>query len=388
MDYITAGESHGAALTAIVSKVPAGLTIDQNSINDDLRRRQKGYGRGGRQSIEEDKVFISSGVRFGKSIGSPIALQLPNKDAANWQDRMAVAGQAPADLHREVTPRPGHADLVGSLKQNTHDCRDILERASARETAIRVAAAGIAREFLAELGVEITSYVTRIGSVAMPETAGITYSALEVELSEVRCPDRDCSARMIKEIDAARAAGDSLGGCFTVVATGLVPGLGSYTQPSLRLTSRIAAALCSIPAIKGIEIGNAFELATMPGSLVHDPIQLSDEGFTRSSNNAGGLEGGMTTGLPLVVHGAMKPIPTLCKPLDTINLDSLERAQASRERSDVCAVPSAAIVAEAELAFVLAEAYQEQFGYGCMQDVQHNLSAYRDRIAAMYNKEA
>ena len=298
---------------------------------------------------------------------------------------MAPFGEAPADLVREVTPRPGHADLVGALKTNTDDCRDVLERASARETAARVAAAGIARELLAALGVEVFSYVVSIGDVALdegdPTAAALSYKPLDIELSEVRCPDADATERMKAAIDAARGTGESLGGTFRVVATGLVPGLGSYASGPDRLTSRIGAALFSIPAIKGVEFGLGFEAARRPGSQVHDPIALDRErGFVRESNNAGGLEGGMTTGMPLVVTAAMKPIPTLMKPLSTVNLDTLEPEQASKERSDVCAVPAAAVVAEGEVAFALANAYLEKFGGDSLADIKAAIKAYRKRL--------
>ncbi|WP_165173538.1 chorismate synthase [Adlercreutzia sp. ZJ242] len=387
MQYITAGESHGPQLTAIVSGVPAGLAISEEQINSSLARRQSGYGRGGRQTIERDRAVIASGVRFGRTMGSPITLVVRNRDWENWSERMAAFGSAPSDLVREVTPRPGHADLVGALKTNTDDCRNILERASARETAARVAACGIAREFLGDLGVEVFSYVTSVGDVALPEgdpmAAAPTYSPLDIEFSEMRCPDEGTTEAMKAAVRAARDAGESLGGTFRVVVTGLLPGLGSYASGPERLTSRIGAALFSIPAIKGVEFGLGFEAARRPGSRVHDPIVLADGGFTRSSNNAGGLEGGMTSGMPLVVTAAMKPIPTLMRPLDTVNLDTLEVEQASRERSDVCAVPAAAVVAEGEVAFALADAYTEAFGCTSMADVKASIRAYKQRLRTM-----
>lgn len=388
MHYITAGESHGPALTAIVDGVPAGLKISLRQIDSDLARRQSGYGRGGRQAIEKDHAEILSGVRFGRTNGAPIALQIRNKDWENWTGRMAPFGDAPEDLVREVTPRPGHADLVGALKTNTDDCRNILERASARETAARVAAAGIARELLADLGVEIFSYVTRIGSAEFAEedtlTAAPDYKPLDIEMSDVRCPDDDATEAMKAAIDAAREAGESLGGTFRVVVLGLLPGIGGYATPTERLTSRIGAALFSIPAIKGVEFGLGFAAAASPGSKVHDPItQSSKDGFSRASNNAGGLEGGMTTGMPLIVTAAMKPIPTLTNPLMTVNMDTLEPEEASKERSDVCAVPACAVVAESEVAFVLANAYLERFGDANMTDIRAAVKAYRQRIKTM-----
>ena len=388
MHYITAGESHGPALTAIVDGVPAGLKVSLRQIDSDLARRESGYGRGGRQAIEKDHAEILSGVRFGKTLGTPIALQIRNRDWENWTERMAPFGDVPDELVREVTPRPGHADLVGALKTNTDDCRNILERASARETAARVAAAGIAREFLADLGVEIFSYVTRIGSAKFvedePMLAAPDYKPLDIEMSDVRCPDEEASEAMKAAIDAARDAGESLGGTFRVVVLGLLPGIGGYATPSERLTSRIGAALFSIPAIKGVEFGKGFATASEVGSRVHDPIiQSSKDGFSRSSNNAGGLEGGMTTGMPLIVTAAMKPIPTLANPLTTVNMDTLEVEEASKERSDVCAVPACAVVAESEVAFVLANAYLERFGDANMTDIRAAVKAYRQRIKTM-----
>lgn len=388
MDYITAGESHGPVLTTIVSGVPAGLTISEKSINADLARRQSGYGRGGRQAIEKDTVQITSGVRFGVTMGSPITLSVPNRDWKNWQGRMDVFGEAPADLVREVTPRPGHADLLGVLKNDQDDCRNILERSSARETTMRVAAAGIAREFLAELGVEIHSYVVSIGDVSMeeddPMTLAGTYRPLDIEMSEVRCPDEAASEAMMDAIDRAKEAGDTLGGTFRVVVTGLLPTLGGYETPTDRLTSKLGGALFSIPAIKGVEFGLGFEATRRPGSRVHDEILLDEKrGFVRASNNAGGLEGGMTTGMPLVVTVGMKPIATLTTPLETVNLDTLEVAKASKERSDTCAVPAAAVVAESEVALVIADAYLRKFGSDNMTDIKQNIASFKERIKTM-----
>lgn len=388
MEYITAGESHGPQLSAIVSGVPAGLAISEKGINADLARRQSGYGRGGRQAIEKDTVQITSGVRFGMTLGSPITLTVVNRDWQNWTDRMAVFGDVPQDLVREVTPRPGHADLLGILKNDFDDCRNVLERSSARETTMRVAAAGIAREFLAEVGVEIYSYVTSIGFASMqernPMQDALYYSPLDIEMSEVRCPDEAASQRMMDAIDAAKAKGDSLGGTYRIVVTGLLPTLGGYETPSKRLTSRLGAALFSIPAMKGVEFGLGFEAARRPGSKVHDEIILDEKnGFVRKTNNAGGLEGGMTTGMPLIITVAMKPIPTLTIPLNTVNLDTLEIAEASKERSDTCAVPAAAVVGESEVALVLANAYLEKFGSDNMTDIKANIASFKERIKTM-----
>lgn len=387
MQYVTAGESHGPCLSAIVSDVPAGIKISEASLNADMARRQAGYGRGGRQLIEKDTVRITGGVRFGKTLGSPVGMMVENRDWQNWTDRMSVFGAAPADLVREVTPRPGHADLLGIMKTNSDDCRDILERASARETAARVAASGIPREFLAEMGVEILSYVTSIGSASMkqddPFTQGVPYKPLDIESSPVRCPDPEASKAMMAAIDEAAAQGESLGGIFRVVVRGLVPGLGGYEAANARLTSQLGAALFSIPAMKGVEFGLGFEAARRVGSQVHDPIELNGSTFTRGSNNAGGLEGGMTTGLPLIITVAMKPIPTLMTPLQTVNLDTLEVEEASKERSDTCAVPAAAVVAESEVAFVLATAYQNKFGRDNMADIKAALAAYKERVRTL-----
>lgn len=388
MEYITAGESHGPQLTAVVTGVPAGLTVSEKGINADLARRQSGYGRGGRQAIEKDTIQITSGVRFGTTLGSPITLTVVNRDWQNWTDRMAVFGEAPQDLVREVTPRPGHADLLGVLKNDFDDCRNVLERSSARETTMRVAAAGIAREFLAEVGVEIYSYVTSIGGESMQETDpmqdALFYSPLDIEMSEVRCPDEAASQRMMDAIDTAKEKGDSLGGTYRIVVTGLLSTLGGYETPSKRLTSRLGAALFSIPAMKGVEFGLGFEAARRPGSKVHDEIVLDEKiGFVRKTNNAGGLEGGMTTGMPLIITVAMKPIPTLTMPLKTVNLDTLEVAEASKERSDTCAVPAAAVVGESEVALVLANAYMEKFGCDNMTDIKANIAAFKERIKTM-----
>jgi chorismate synthase len=380
MRYTTAGESHGRALVALVTGVPAGVAIDIDAINSDLARRQRGYGRGGRMAIETDRATVLSGVRFGMSIGSPIALTIVNRDWDNWTDVMAASGQKPR-ASRVVAPRPGHADLAGVQKIGSDDVRDILERASARETAARVAAGGIARAFLAALGVTVGSYVTAIGDAhAEPPIVGAV-AVEQVESSEVRCPDVAASERMKRAIDAARAAGESLGGVFVVTATGLVPGLGTYAEADGRLDGRLAAAVMSIPAIKGFEIGDGFAAAAVPGSLAHDEIHYDpSRGFVRPTNRAGGLEGGMTNGETLVVRAAMKPIPTLMTPLASVDLDTLETIDASRERSDVCAVPAAAVVAEAEVAFVLAEAYLNKFGRDSLADIEQARDAYLERL--------
>lgn len=388
MEYVSAGESHGPALTAIVTGVPAGLSISEKNINSDLARRQGGYGRGGRQKIEKDRVQVLSGVRFGKTLGSPVCLSIKNDDWENWTDRMAVFGDAPADLVREVTPRPGHADLLGVLKNDQTDCRNIIERSSARETAIRVAASGIAREFLAEVGVEVYSYVVSIGGVGMieedPMRDAADYRPLAIEMSELRCPDEEATEAMKARIDEAKELGQSLGGTFRVVVNGLLPALGGFEEARNRLTSKLGGALFSIPAIKGVEFGIGFKNAEVLGHEAHDEIYLDKKkGFMRRTNRAGGLEGGMTTGMPLIMTAAMKPIPTQIDPLNTVNIDTLEVDKASTERSDVCAVPAASVVAEAEVAFVIAQAYLDKFGSDNMTDIKANIESFKKRIKTM-----
>lgn len=381
MRYTTAGESHGRALSAIVTGVPAGIAVDPAAIDADLARRQSGYGRGGRQRIESDTATILSGVRFGRTIGSPVSLAIANRDWENWLDAMAVMGEKPAGI-RETTPRPGHADLPGILKTRSDDCRDILERASARETAARVAAGGIAKAFLRHVGVSVRSAVLSIGG-AQSDVVGrldeIDFDA--ADLSDVRCADDLPAQAMRDAIDSARNDGESLGGTFVVVATGLVPGLGSYAEAERRLDAALAAALISIPAMKGVEFGLGFEAARVPGSQAHDPISYDPAmGYHRLTNRAGGLEGGMTNGEPVVATVAMKPIPTLMSPLGTVDLDTHEPTDASRERSDVCAVPAAAVVAEAEAAFVIARAYLAKFGCDAVEDIVESVDRYRSRI--------
>ena len=388
MEYVSAGESHGPALTAIVTGVPAGLSISEKNINSDLARRQGGYGRGGRQKIEKDRVQVLSGVRFGKTLGSPVCLSIKNDDWENWTDRMAVFGDEPTDFVREVTPRPGHADLLGVLKNDQTDCRNILERSSARETAIRVAASGIAREFLAEVGVEVYSYVVSIGGVGMieedPMRDAADYRPLAIEMSELRCPDEEATEAMKARIDEAKELGQSLGGTFRVVVNGLLPTLGGFEEARNRLTSKLGGALFSIPAIKGVEFGIGFKNAEVLGHEAHDEIYLDKKkGFMRRTNRAGGLEGGMTTGMPLIMTAAMKPIPTQIDPLNTVNIDTLEVDKASTERSDVCAVPAASVVAEAEVAFIIAQAYLDKFSSDNMTDIKANIESFKKRIKTM-----
>jgi len=381
MRYVTAGESHGRSLSAIVTGVPAGIPIRLELMDADLARRQSGYGRGGRQRIETDRVTVLSGIRFGETLGTPVSLAVANRDWDNWLDVMAVTGVKPEGI-RQTAPRPGHADLAGVLKIGSNDTRDILERASARETAARVAAGGIAKALLRALGVEVSSYVASVGDVAIPaDFDSRTVDADVVEASELRCPVPAVSEAMKAAIDAARADGESLGGVFVVLADGLVPGLGTYAEACGRLDARLAAAVVSIPAIKGFEIGDGFAAARVPGSEAHDEIHYAVGGFTRPTNHAGGIEGGMTNGEQLVIRAAMKPIPTLMRPLASVDLDTLEAVDASRERSDVCAVPAAAVVAEAEVAFVLANAYLDKFGHDALGDIILARDHYLARIA-------
>lgn len=380
MRYTTAGESHGRALVAIVSDVPAGVPVASSAIDADLARRQIGYGRGGRMAIETDRAVVLSGIRFGRTIGSPVALMIENRDAPNWSDAMDPWGDG-SEVESVTAPRPGHADLPGCQRTGSADVRNVLERASARETAARVAAGAVAKALLGELGVSVRSWVERIGDVATGSLAASDVDSGAVEGSDVRCPDPAAAQSMREAIDLARTQGESLGGVFVVVAEGAVPGLGTYAEAGSRLDARLAGAVMSIPAIKGVEFGDGFACAGRVGSLAHDPIVLDAAGrLRRASNRAGGLEGGMTNGETVLVRAAMKPIPTLMRPLPTVDLATGEPADAARERSDVCAVPAAAVVAEAEVALVLADAYQQLLGGACLADMQRSLVAYRDRI--------
>jgi chorismate synthase len=379
---ITAGESHGPGLTCIVEGLPAGLELTAEDLNRDMARRQLGHGRGGRMKIERDSAEVTGGVRHGRTLGGPIALQVANRDYANWEERMnpwPVEEQV-AEVH---LPRPGHADLVGTQKYKQSDVRNILERASARETAARVAGGGVCKAFLRALGVSIHSHVVQIASVRAsayecPLTAA---DFAQVDSSPVRCLDADASKAMVREIDTLRKANESLGGVFEVQAFGLVPGLGSHISWEERLDGRLAMAICSIQAMKGASIGDAFTIAGVPGSQAHDEIFFSAErGYYRETNHAGGLEGGMTNGLPLIVRGAMKPLPTLTKPLRSVDTETHEPAQALRERTDSCTVPAAGVVGEAMVALVLADAYRLKFGGDHIDDVLQAVDAYSDRI--------
>ncbi|HEY3268207.1 MAG TPA: chorismate synthase [Armatimonadota bacterium] len=391
--FMTAGESHGQALVATIDGVPAGLSLGPDDIAVDLARRQKGYGRGGRMAIERDRARILSGVRHGLTIGSPIALMVENRDWGNWQVAMSVEALSPEQAAEPVTgaeafrrapitvPRPGHADFAGALKYaQEDDLRNILERASARETTARVAVGAVARAILRAFGVRIASRVTRIGPVADVTTAGpVGEWADRAELSETRCLDEAAEAGMKAAIDAARTEGDTLGGVFEVVAEGLPPGLGSHTQWDRKLDGILAQAMMSIQAIKGVEIGMGFGVACAPGSQVHDEILFHD-GFTRPTDSAGGLEGGITTGQPLIVRAAMKPIATLRKALRSADMRTHEPVDAHFERSDVCAVPAAAVVGEAMVAIALTQALLEKFGSDNLADARAAYDAYLSRI--------
>ena len=378
---ITAGESHGPGLTCIIEGLPAGLELDRDALNRDLARRQLGYGRGGRMKIERDQAEVTGGVRHGRTLGSPIALQVVNRDYANWEERMNPwPVDAPVDeVH---LPRPGHADLVGTQKYAFTDVRNVLERASARETAARVAGGAVAKAFLAALGVQVRSHVIRIASVAAPTPHDLTVEDFEsVDESQVRCLDEQASAGMVAEIDQLRKANESLGGVFEVRGFGLVPGLGSHVSWEERLDGRLAQAMLSIQAIKAMAIGEGVEVASLPGSQAHDEIFWDDQrGYYRTTNHAGGLEGGMTNGQPLIVRGWMKPLPTLTKPLQSVDTDTHEPAEALRERTDSCTVPAAGVVGEAMVAFVLADAYRRKFGGDHIDDVRAALMAYEERI--------
>jgi chorismate synthase len=362
--FLTAGESHGPCLTAVVEGLPAGLAVDVEAIDRDLARRQGGYGRGGRMKIERDKVDILGGVLYGQTTGAPISLRIENRDWANWRERWAAG-----DLPKLTVPRPGHADYAGMVKYGLDDARPILERASARETAARVAVGALAKLLLAEFGVAVGSVVAEIGGVVaqVPDLAWPELWAL-AEDSDVRCPDAEAAARMREAIDAAREAGDSLGGVFVVAATGAPVGLGSHVQWDRRLDARLAQAVMSIPAIKGVEIGPAFENARRPGTQVHDEFEIAN--VTRTSNRAGGIEGGMTNGEPVVVRAAMKPIPTTVTPLRSVDLATGEEAATQYQRSDVCAVPAASVVGEAMVAWVLADALVEKLGGDSVEEMK------------------
>ena len=385
--FLTAGESHGKGLTAILEGIPANLPLSAEDINKELRRRQRGYGRGGRMKIEKDSAEILSGVRFGKTLGSPVALFIRNRDWENWKEKMAVEGEPSESVVPFTRPRPGHADLAGGLKYNQRDLRNILERSSARETAARVAVGAICKKFLSEFGIRVGSFVVSVGNKEIEELEDKSYFADENKLlefhrraedSELRIPFPERDGEFKKLIDEAKEKGESLGGIFEVFAVGVPPGLGSHIQWDRRIDGRIAQAMMSIQAIKGVEIGLGFETSKRFGSQVHDEIGWSKEkGFFRYSNNLGGTEGGMTSGMPIVVRVAMKPIPTLKNPLRSVDINTKEQLKAGKERTDVVAVPAASVVGEAMLSIVLADAFLEKFGGDFLEEIKERYESYR-----------
>ncbi len=383
--FTTAGESHGRALVAVVEGLPAGLPVEVEEINRELRRRQWGYGRGGRMKIEEDRAEILSGVRHGLALGSPLALLIENKDWANWTEVMAVEEVTlpPEKSRRVKRPRPGHADLAGGQKFGARDLRDVLERASARETAARVACGALARQLLKSFDVQILSHVIQLGGI--PEKPlELEWDAIKniPEDAPLRCADSDVQARMVELIDETRRAGDTLGGIFEVVARGVVPGLGSHTSWNEKLDGRLAQALMSIPAVKAVAIGAGVEASALPGSEVHDEIAYdrASEKFTRRTNRAGGLEGGITNGEELRVRGHLKPISTLRRALRSVDIDTKEAESASFERSDITAVPAAGVIGEAMVALVLADAMREKFGGDSLGEMRRNYEGYCEQL--------
>ena len=392
--YFTAGESHGPCLTMIVDGVPAGFPVDMGKINHDLWRRQQGYGRGGRMLIEKDEAQVRSGIRWGETIGAPIALGIENRDWKNWTKKMSALPEDRDDRIAVTKPRPGHADLNGVLKYDRADVRDILERASARETVARTAVGSLAKQLLAPFGIRIMGYLRSLGNVAA-DFSGLTFDEVYArsEESPVRTADREAEAKMVALIEECKREGNTLGGIFEVVALGLPPGLGSHTQWDRKLDGRLAQALMSIQAMKGVEIGLGFEMARRRGSQVHDEIffdpgkmvsegtpRIVPTGFYRGSNNSGGTEGGMTNGSPVVARVAMKPISTLMSPLQSVDMRSKQAADASVERSDVCAAPAAAVVGESVVAFEVAKVFLEKFGGDSLREIKRNYENYLEQI--------
>jgi chorismate synthase len=381
--YFTAGESHGPGLTAVVEGFPAGVPVDTETINRDLKRRMGGYGRGGRMKIESDEAAIRSGVRWGESLGSPITLWIENRDWRNWEKKMSPHA-ADRDPALAVTrPRPGHADLAGAIKYNHRDVRNILERASARETAARVAVGGLAKCLLAPFGIRVLGWVAEIGGI-VADHAGLSADEVftRAEESQVRMADADAEQRLIARIDECKRAGDTLGGVVETVALGLPPGLGSHVQWDRKLDGRLAHALMSVQAAKGVEIGLGFETARRPGSAVHDEISFDEQRreFVRHTNNAGGTEGGMSSGAPLVVRTAFKPLSTLMSPLQSVDIDTKDEAKAAIERSDVVAIPAAAVIAESVVAWVVADAFVEKFGGDSLAEIRRNFEGYLEHV--------
>jgi chorismate synthase len=391
--YITAGESHGKALTGILEGIPSGLLLSSEDIDGDLKRRQGGYGRGGRMKIESDHAEIISGVRWGKTIGSPVTVLVENRDFKNWSEGMSSDPAFEGSIPPVTKPRPGHADLTGAIKYDHHDVRNILERSSARETAMRVALGAIAKKFLSVFNINIGSFVVRIGKVEMQDTVcgiqdakNLLSSLVKAERSPVRCPDAAASKRMVELINKAIKEGNSLGGIFEVFVIGAPVGLGSHIQWDGKLDGRLARALMSIQAIKGVEIGLGFEMGKRSGVEVMDEIfheaksKRQEAGFCRKTNNAGGIEGGMTNGMPIILRAAMKPIPTLRKPLRSVDIVTKTPIKAAYERSDICAVPAAAVVGEAMVALTVADAFLEKFGGDNMAEVKRNYESYIEYV--------
>jgi chorismate synthase len=383
--FTTAGKSHGRALVAIVEGLPAGLPIDIEKINHELWRRQQGYGRGARMKIEQDRVEILSGLRHGQALGSPVALMIENKDWENWQEVMAgEARDLPPEKSRRVKrPRPGHADLAGGLKYDARDLRNVLERASARETAARVACGALAKQLIAAFGVEIRSHVIQLGGVP-DEPLNLTFDQIAAipDDAPLNCADKDAQQKMIELIDQKKSEGDTLGGIFEVVARGVIPGLGSHTSWDQKLDGRLAQAIMSIHAVKAVAIGAGFEASSLPGSEVHDEISYDDEAkqFTRGTNRAGGLEGGVTNGEELRVRGHLKPISTLRRALRSVDIDTKQEEKAAFERSDITVVPAAGVIGEAMVALTLATAMREKFGGDSLGEMQRNFEGYREQL--------
>lgn len=382
--FLTAGESHGPALTTIIEGLPAGMPLSAEPINAQLKRRQGGYGRGARQKIESDTVEILNGVRFGRTLGSPVTFVIRNRDWENWRERMRIEpiaeGEGVEETRAITVPRPGHADYVGMVKYGHDDLRNVLERSSARNTATLVAVGAVASELLGLFGVRVVSHIVRIGSEAADTPVGVTADELfeQAEESPVRCADRAASERMTALIDDAKRRGDTLGGVFEVVVFGLPVGLGSYVHWDKRIDGRIAQAIMSINAIKGVEIGMGFEAASTPGSKVHDEFSPGGPtGVQRLTNRAGGTEGGITNGEPLVVRAAMKPIATLMRQLGSVDLSTGQAKPAFAERSDVCAVPAAGVIGEAMVAITLAQAFLEKFGSDSLEEIRRNYDAFQ-----------
>lgn len=383
--FTTAGESHGRALVAIVEGLPAGMPVNIDHINHELARRQQGYGRGARMKIEQDRVEILSGVRHGLTLGSPLALTIENKDWANWTEVMSVAPQeiAPVKSRRVKRPRPGHADLAGGLKYDSRDLRNVLERASARETTARVACGALARQLLSNFGIDIRSHVIQLGGIpAQPLELTFDQIAAIPEDAPLRCADKETQQRMIELIDQKKSEGDTLGGIFEVVARGVVPGLGSHTAWDLKLDGRLAQALMSIPAVKAVAIGAGAQASALPGSEVHDEIGYNEatKEFIRATNRAGGLEGGVTNGEELRVRGHLKPISTLRRALRSVDIDTKQEERAAFERSDITVVPAGGVIGEAMVALVLAAAMREKFGGDSLGEMKRNYDGYREQL--------